>query len=303
MIKYISPSSLSAFYNDRTSFYLERLSPNKLPRLPQTNHMSVGSAFDAYVKSYLVGTIYGNSYPEFEFDTLFEAQVEKQNRDYANKWGEKLFKVYKDYGGLANLMMELKASDGEPRFEREINATVDGIPMMGKPDLNYVLYGPEVVRIIHDWKITSVVSPKPHYVMARYNGNRKSPISYKDAHVENIYGIDVNIACNLEDIQPDWANQLTIYNWIDGASVGSAQIGSIDLLTDYLNIDHGRVVSYRNRIGEQFQLNLFQRIKKMWEKIQDDWIFDDMTQEESQEYCRILDSNNDPVFRKLTLGR
>jgi hypothetical protein len=118
-----------------------------------------------------------------------------------------------------------------------------------------------------------------------------------------VNGVKINIACNLEDINPDWASQLSIYGWILGAS--DNQIGSIDLLTDYLNIERGRVVSYRNRIGEDFQRILMTRIKKMWELLEQNWIFDDMTQEESQEYCLQLDRtvSGDSLFRSLTLGR
>ena len=48
--KYISPSALKLFEKNPTEYYLKYLADAHPPRSPQTQPMSVGSAFDAFVK-------------------------------------------------------------------------------------------------------------------------------------------------------------------------------------------------------------------------------------------------------------
>src|SRR6266404_6874123 len=85
-MEYLSPSSIGLFFSDLKEFYMHYLCPEKPPRDPQTAAMACGSAFDAYVKSYLYENLIGKD-PKFEFDTIFQAQVEAQHRDYVLKIG------------------------------------------------------------------------------------------------------------------------------------------------------------------------------------------------------------------------
>jgi len=72
---YLSPSALGVFEKDREQYYLKYLADNRPPRMPQTEPMAVGSAFDAFVKSYLHHSLFGNHGKDnqYELNTIFEA--------------------------------------------------------------------------------------------------------------------------------------------------------------------------------------------------------------------------------------
>lgn len=57
MIKYISPTSLMSWEKDPLKFWMERLSPVPIPRFPQTQAMSIGSAFDARWKNHVASIL------------------------------------------------------------------------------------------------------------------------------------------------------------------------------------------------------------------------------------------------------
>ena len=89
---YLSPTSISLFYTDLREYYLQYLCDNRPERMPQTAPMAAGSAFDAYVKSYIYENLIGKD-PKFELSTLFEAQVESQHRDQMRILGEYFFRM------------------------------------------------------------------------------------------------------------------------------------------------------------------------------------------------------------------
>lgn len=61
---YISPSALKTFEKDAADYYIKYLCPTRVPRMPQTEPMAVGSAFDAFVKSFLHHSLFGNFGPD-----------------------------------------------------------------------------------------------------------------------------------------------------------------------------------------------------------------------------------------------
>src|SRR5258708_7515052 len=109
-MNYLSPSSINLFYQDQDEFYLRYISAVKPPRPPQSLPMAAGSAFDAFVKSYLYEKIIGKRDPKFDLQTLFEAQVDPQIRTESWPVGEYLFKQYQKSGALADLMIELSGA-------------------------------------------------------------------------------------------------------------------------------------------------------------------------------------------------
>lgn len=124
-IAYLSPTSIALFYKDVREFYLNYLSDNRPERFPQTRPMSIGSAFDAYVKSYLHEALFGKGKdPAYAFEALFEKQVEAHNRDWALTAGRFAFECYKLSGALADMMIELNKATNAPRFEFELRGTV-----------------------------------------------------------------------------------------------------------------------------------------------------------------------------------
>ena len=83
--------------------------------------MSVGGSFDAYAKSALHEQLFGKgAAPQFEFQTIFENQVEPHNRDFAIEAGKYIFDCYVLTGAFEELLAMLEKSKEPPRFEFEV---------------------------------------------------------------------------------------------------------------------------------------------------------------------------------------
>jgi len=300
--EYLSPTSVDQFFKDRTEFYLRYMADNRPPRIPQTKPMSVGSAFDAYVKSYIDKLLFGGR-PEFEFDTLFEAQVESHNRDWALEAGKHAFECYKSSGALADLMIELSKATHEPRLESTVQDTVrigdTDITLLGKPDLYFIIGD---AHLLNDWKVNGycgnkATSPKPHYIMCRGNWGRGNGLPHKDAQLMKINDINVNIATTLEQIYESWARQLYIYARVLGEDSGSKFIAGIEQLAckpgkfpsegDKPDI---RVASFRSRISEAYQKKVDEQLQIVWTAVKTGHIFIELSEEENKERCEQLDN-------------
>ena len=306
-IKYLSPSSISTFYQDRIEFYLKYCADNRPPRLQQTTAMAAGSAFDAFVKNYLVYALHGSVSPEFEIEAIFEAQVEEHNRDWAFENGEHLFKLYKQSGALADLMIELEQAVTEPQFEFTVQGRishdkyVDGIPLLGKPDLHFKTKSD--TNVILDWKVNGYCGKRPKspakgYIKCRdswndvYQPSRNNGQPHKDCQPMMIDGLNVNIAHKLEAVDKSWAKQTTIYLWLLGEPVGTKAIAGIDQLCGVPRdgqLPDIRVATHRCRISESFQLELLSQIHEVWDAIQTGHIFTDLSVEENDAKCLQLD--------------
>jgi len=92
--------------------------------MAQTAPMAAGSAFDAYVKAFLMRDFLESSDPRFTLDALLTEQVEEHNREEARSVGKWIFEKYRDSGALADLMVELELSTTKPRFEFELTGTI-----------------------------------------------------------------------------------------------------------------------------------------------------------------------------------
>lgn len=308
--KYISPTSLAKYYDDRDEYYLQYLAENRPPRFPQTKPMSIGSAFDAYVKTYLHYILFGNygKDDEFKLQKIMKAQVEPQNYAWAVENGKYVFECYKKSGALADLMIELQAAQDNPKFEFTIQnrvgveATFGGVPLLGKPDIFFISEGG--AHVILDWKVNgycskSATSPKPGYVKIRDSwGPETAKASrgkdmHKDVQLMQFSGIDINIATFFEAVDVTWANQLSIYGWVLGEPIGGKTVIGIDQIVakprggdQYPLL---RVATHRSRVSEGYQEKLFALIKAMWTSIETGHIFTDMTKELSNERCSMLD--------------
>lgn len=305
--KYISPTSLSSWLKDREEFYLNYLADVRPPKFPQTLAMSVGSAFDAYVKSYLHQTLFGTGHvnaPQFKLDVIFEQQVESQNRDWAREAGQHCFNKYKDSGALSDLMIEMQNAQTEPRFEFSVEGLVqnnyapEGVILSGKPDCYFIAKSGS--KVILDWKVNgycSYASPKAGYIKLRETTcgmkSSKHNCAHKDAMPMLINGVMINAAKNMELTDESWATQLAIYAWLLGAEVGDPTIiGAIDQLAcdGKVGIPTIRVANHRAMIGKDFQIKMFGECLQLWDVIHSDYIFRDKTPEQSKELCDMLDA-------------
>lgn len=338
--KYISPSSLAIYEKDKREFYLKYLADDRPPRFPQTQPMSIGASFDAHVKSYLMSNLKGRAGdPRFELRTIFEAQVEAHNRDFAWNVGAYVFKCYLASGALADLMLELEQAMEEPKFEFEIESRiphidiVSGIPLLGKPDLFYRSRGG--LRIVHDWKVNGFMgkgntSPKKGYIMCRdgwdasvAEASRSHRTAHKDCQQTIVDGLHLNVAHYLEDIDVSWADQLAIYGWVLGEPVGTKSVFCIEQITKSGVAPAAgatsaqillRVSSYRNRINAAYQEQLYKRLAAMWKHILCSnegscGFFADMDRAASNQLCASLNDyykayagqgENDEWFQSIT---
>jgi len=300
--KYLSNTSISLFYGDRTEFYLKYLADNRPPRFKQTRPMSVGSAFDAYVKSDICDKLFGpGAKPEFERDHIFEIQVEEHNRDWAREAGQHVFECYKRSGAFDMLMLELSLADGDPRFEFTVRREIEGIPLLGKPDLWFITN--KGLHVLIDWKVNGYcanrsVSPRKGYVTlfdgwdhSKHKPSRNHKSMHKDAQPMNVGGIICNIATYLEDVDIKWADQTCLYGWLMGEPVGAKFVTGIDQIVAKPAEPKPllRVARHRARVSEAYQRGLWQRIKHVWQVIQSGHIFDDRSRAESDSRCKILD--------------
>ena len=314
MPKYLSPTSLKMFYGDRDGFYIQYLCETRTPRPPQTAPMAVGSAFDAYVKSYLVENLVGKK-PEFEFYTIFESQVEAHNRDAALKEGKDVFDAYQKQGALADIMLDLEGCVGTPRFETAleghvtaVSVALEGVPLLGKPDIFFITK--KGARVIFDWKVNGyhsnyAVSPKPGYIRLR-SMDKNNGQSHAKAMVMAHEGMKISVTHPLDTVEVDWAAQLSIYAWLLGEEVGSKFIVAIDQIAcakDAIGQRSFRIAQHRSLVTEKFQRELFQKAHDAWYAIQSGHIFDELTRAESDARCKTLDEMAgtpiDPDFEDL----
>lgn len=288
---YISPSGISLWLKDPEAFYMKYLADAKPPNDPQTKPMSVGSAFDAYVKAYLHKAVIADKDPKYEFEALFEAQVEPHNRDWARKAGFHCYIEYKDCGALQDLLVELTHASQQPRFEFDVTGLVKltetstGVVLLGKPDLHYA--NAESNMVTRDWKVNgycgkNTTSPAKGYTILRESG--KPSKRHKDLVLASHKGMKINVALRLEDVNPDWARQISIYSWLCGAEIGEDFIACIDQLacsnngTEMPNI---RVAEHKTIVGKAFQLATYKQAEDLWDRCNSDWFFREVSKEES----------------------
>lgn len=310
--EYLSPTGIKQWVEDRSMFYMRYLSDNKHPRDAQTQPMSIGSAFDAYCKSYLYEMLFGKGHnPRFELRSLFEEQVESHNRDWAWEHGRYAFNVYRLSGALADLLLELKSALGTPAFEIEVKGTVtanmSGVPFLGKPDLYYM--NKEGFPVIYDWKVNgwcskSAKSPEPGFLRLRHGSTQRhlDKGAHKDAVPAFRQGIQINAAHPLERVNEDWATQLAVYGWVCGMDVGSEFVVGIDQLcckpigNEFPEV---RIAEHRCLVSSDYQWATFGRACQIWNAITTGHVFTDMTKEENDARCAALDGKSELTAKLL----
>jgi len=316
MPRYISPTSLKIWHENRDTFYIQYLAENRTVRPPQTEPMAVGSAFDAYVKSFIVQKLQGSVDPAFEFDTIFTQQVEPHNRDAARAAGKEVFDFYKECGALADILLDLEGCVGKPRFETAIEGYVSAVsvalgdvPLLGKPDIFFITK--TGARVIFDWKVNGYysnynVSPKPGYVRLRSRDPKQNGKQHPKAMVMAHNGVKISVTHPLCTVEPDWAAQLAIYAWLLGEDVGAKFIVAIDQIAvgkDSFGGREFRVAQHRAIVTDKFQYDLFNKAHKAWYAIQSGHIFDELPRAESDARCLLLEqmaaTPPDPAFDEI----
>jgi len=287
--------------------------------------MSVGSAFDAYAKSYLHEKLFGKNHSnsnQFDLDAILVAQVEPHNLDFARVAGKDCFDQYCSSGAMLDLLLELQQASSDPRFEFEVCGPVSGVmtegngypplTLLGKPDLYYV--SKAGVKVVVDWKVNGycskyVKSPSKGYVRLRSAG-KTSHGYHKNASLYEYHGMTINIAGYFEHTDVDWSRQLATYAWLLGEDVGGDFIVGVDQLccspaNPGVKI---RVAEHRMRVSSEFQNATFNQYVDLWDIVHSGYIFRGMTRLESDGRCALLEeqaehlygSQADPMFTEFT---
>ncbi len=293
--KFLSYSALTTFEKSPDEYVLRYLAEARPPREPQKQPAAAGSAFDAYEKSDLHALLFGvraNRESDYSFEALFESQVEPHNRDWAREAGKYLKQCYHVSGMHDTLVDLLKGADEDPRFEFSVTGEILGVPILGKPDCEFVRKGR---RVVLDWKVMgfcakkSGISPAKGYRLCRDGFESDKPSrSHEQAHPKfrpmDVDGMEVNELC-LEDSKTEWADQLSIYGWALGSGdLGDETIYMIDQLVgkpmpDQFNLI--RVANFRAGIRPSYQQYVADRLVTCWNAVQSGHIFQDRSREES----------------------
>jgi hypothetical protein len=325
--KYLSPSAISLWLKDKEQFFLKYLAIDRPPRILQTQAMSVGSSFDAYIKCFLYARLFGTEKAKndgFDFNVLFEKQVEPQNRDFAMKAGAHCYQSYKASGALGHLLALLQSAKEPPRFEFEAmghkaeldaggiyntvtvspqvqviepTATAGNVVLLGKPDLHFT--SKSDISVVDDWKVNGYCSnsgrkPTPGYMMLLDGFPTKSKnhgTSHKEAMpYEEACGLSYSLHPNIELQEPDWARQLAFYSWLCGSPVGSDIVIAIDQLCCMPSFPSPMisVAQHRCMLTKDFQVKTYNLAQEIWNIIHSDHIFRDLSLVDSIQRCEIL---------------
>lgn len=301
----LSYSSLSLLEKNPEEFYTLHLSEVRAARKPQTPPMTVGSAFDAYAKAALHAAVFGpGADPRYEFISIFDSQVEPQNRDFGLKAGMHVFSCYQYCGAFKDLLDQLLQSVEPPRFEFTVERLIGGVPFTGKPDCRFVLdLGEGLVHCVYDWKVRGycskyTTSPSKGYAVCLdcFKSDKPSRSHGKEHGLylaKQFRGTTVN-AGYLETCEPAYADQLCLYGWLLGEEVGdeNVMLGIEELVSKPMGEDKPpqlRYARHRALCKSDYQHKLFQRVQAAWTRITSGHFFPDMTLEESQERCQSLE--------------
>lgn len=325
---YLSPSALAMYESDAERYYLNYLSDNRPERDLQTPAMAIGSAFDAYIKSYLHDKVYGKNHKEtatYELRVLFESQVDKHLWNEIWPIGAYLFAQYKASGALSDLMLEIQDAVDEPRFEFKVQGVINGVregveskrmgvPLLGKPDIRFV--NAKGAHVIFDWKVNGWfargnTSPMAGYVKCREQQGQywNQGTKHKDAYLMNCNGITINAAGTIDEWNKEWATQLATYNWLLGAEVGVEDIVGVDQIVchggnrDERGYPNLRIASHRAKIASSFQHKALARYMHLWGLITDEpcHFFREMSFADSKARCELLDGRS-ALFSDPTLS-
>jgi len=267
----------------------------------------VGSAFDAYAKSALHSTLFGHGAdPRYEFSAIFESQVEKHNWDFGLRAGKHVFKAYCFCGAYNDLLKELQKSVESPQFEFTVQGLIGNVPFQGKPDCRFVLdLGEGRIHCIYDWKVRGycskyTTSPTPGYAICLdcFKAKKKQNRSHGQEHNrylgKSFKGLTIN-AGYLETCSADFADQLCLYGWLLGETPGDENVVlGIEEFAAKPSKEEGvppqlRYARHRALCKKEYQLALTKRVQTAWERITGGHYFPEMSREDSDKRCELLD--------------
>lgn len=292
------------FESDLDTFVMNYLLDSVRQREPSSVQMSLGSAFDAFVKNALMKhTDPALTEPgkDFHLETLFNKQVSEEHQGWAWVEGKYLFDKYKEYGAYDQLLEDLEGRQSPVYFEREAMASVkmpDGryVPFRGYPDGWY--RNREGRLVILDWKCNGFRannkhSPKKYFVIIR---PKNEP--HKFVTPVTKYGMNVQDQFCFSKTDEKWAAQLTIYSWLLGEPIVNDTVLQIEqvLMGAGEESPDVRIATYRGFTTPEFQTTLAERIQTAWIVINSGHIYRNTTREKSDERIKQLERRATAMF-------
>jgi len=248
--QYLSPSSFKEWNLCQMKFFLKRMAGLPFPDFYQNLAAAIGCSFDALVKHELAARLNLGGNPDFSFKELFNNSVEPQNRTEALFIAEKLFNEYTSNGCIDTLMNE-GLSTVSLADTKLITADSYSVPTRYIPDCALV------DGTIIDFKVQGAASktgtsPNPGYVRSICNRIDKfAHPKYNDP---------------LELLNREWAEQLTIYSW---GHNGPLPWRDIKVGIENITVRGDKITcsSIRTIVTKQFQIDLWEKYKFVWDNI------------------------------------
>lgn len=311
--KHLSPSSRALWEREQDEFFYRYICPKDIrpDKPPQTDPMSVGSAFDALVKAELYEHFYGREKTladGYNRTKLVVEQCEEHTLPESLVIAVDCFEQYVECGAYGNLRDFITLSPEQPRMEFQLVKTIGGVPMLGKPDLHFHTSGG--CHVITDWKVSGAcsnhgVSPQQGYQIAlSANGGRGLGEPHKRYQPSVRCGTPVN-GVPMNETTDYWAEQLATYAWALGEKVGTDEfIARIEQLacrpcpkTD----DSGRLrikcVVHQSTIDPDYQVELLERYQKCWHHVSTGHYFSELSKSESDAHANhLIRQMKDPVI-------
>jgi hypothetical protein len=214
--------------------------------------------------------------------------------------GRYVFDCYRESGFYRELLTELLRAAEPPRFEFTVEAVLNGVPFLGKPDAQWVT--PEKVHKIHDFKVNgycskSTTSPHKSYMLCRDGYKSEKPSkSHNTEHKEFLATRHFDAVVNasyMEASNTAWADQLTLYGWALGEGIGDENVVlSVHQIVAKPIPDQRpqlRVAAYSARVKSTYQQELASRLRACWDAVTSGHVFPDLSREDSDARCEVLD--------------
>jgi hypothetical protein len=210
----------------------------------------VGSAFDAFVKAELATHLGMADDPRLQLDRLLDDNVDASVKSVAVPRGRSIFDEYVRAGRLDRL---LKGGIADIELDRTVELTVGNrsIPFRMKADA-FEHSGTPI-----DWKVQGSVS--------------KSGVSPAQGYNHGVRGLTpmqphAKAGWPLEKLNPDWALQMTIYNW--GYS-GVTPWRPLRAVIENLTCRSGKITctTIDTHITVGYQQNLWDECCQIWDQV------------------------------------
>lgn len=307
--RFLSPSSLAVAERCWDEFFYRYICPKdcRPEKPPQTGPMSVGSAFDALVKSALYKLLFGDNAAKVDGYTirkLVTDQCEEHTLPDSLVIAIDVFEQYVESGAYGNLVELIRQSGVSPRMEFDVVKDVEGVPLLGKPDLHF--HTNLHCHVITDWKVSGSVSkcgvsPQQGYalVLDIWNGRGNGLAHPKFVPGVSPCGVIVN-KVPMNETTDYWADQLTTYAWCLDEPIGSqdfiARIEQLACRPTPSKADDGRLrvrcVTHQSTVDADYQRELIERYKRVWGHVDAGHYFPELSKSES-------DARANHLVRKL----